>query len=342
MRYILITMLSCIGAGLFAQTNPDEQSIELGKVHWLRQFDQAIEVAQQNGKPVFILFQEVPGCATCRNYGKDVLSHPLLVEAIETLFVPLAIHNNKSGADAKVLQYYGEPSWNNPVVRIVGADKQDLIPRVSGNYSRLGLAEAMIFALQRADREVPVYLELLRDEWRADRAGTQTATMSMYCFWTGEKTYGQVNGVVGTKAGFMHGREVVEVEFNPEVVSLETLIEKGKNARCADQVFVADNDLKSKAAKAVDQGRIKNTSTFRPDSEPKYYLSKTHYQYVPMTKLQAARANALIGMGKSPEPVLSIRQIRLADHIQRHSNEKWTSAIGQDFLQAWSRVEGEL
>ncbi len=342
MRYILIIILMSILTPAFAQSALSEQSIELGKVHWLRQFDQALEVAQQNDKPVFILFQEVPGCSTCRNYGQQVLSHPLLVEAIETLFVPLAIHNNKGGADAKVLKHYNEPSWNNPVVRIVSADKTDLIPRVSGNYSRLGLAEAMIFALQRADKDVPVYLELLCDEWRAAHSGTETATLSMYCFWTGEKTYGQLDGVVSTRAGFMHGREVVAVEFNPEVVSLESLIEKGKAARCADQVFVNDAAQKSKAAKAIDQSHIKNSSTFRPDSEPKYYLSKTHYRYVPMTELQAARANALLGQGKSPESVLSVRQVRLADYIRRHRNEQWTSAIGQNFLRAWSRVEEEL
>ena len=46
-----------------------------------------------------LLFQEVPGCSTCRNYGHNVLSHPLMVEAIESLFVPLAIFNNKEGKE---------------------------------------------------------------------------------------------------------------------------------------------------------------------------------------------------------------------------------------------------
>ena len=81
--------------------------IELGQVNWLRDFDSAIKQAKNQDKPIFILFQEVPGCATCRNYGQNVLSHPLIVEAIESLFVPLAIYNNKRGKDAEVLRYYG-------------------------------------------------------------------------------------------------------------------------------------------------------------------------------------------------------------------------------------------
>lgn len=84
-----------------AQTHQPE---ELGKVQWLRDYDKALAIAKQQGKAVFILFQEVPGCATCRNYGHHVLSHPLIVEAIESEFVPLAIFNNKGGDDAAILK----------------------------------------------------------------------------------------------------------------------------------------------------------------------------------------------------------------------------------------------
>ena len=74
-----------------------EQSEELGQVHWYRSYDKALAVAAK----------EVPGCSTCRNYGHNVLSHPLMVEAIESLFVPLAIFNNKSGKDKNILDQYG-------------------------------------------------------------------------------------------------------------------------------------------------------------------------------------------------------------------------------------------
>ena len=83
---------------LIAQrTSLEKQSEELGKVQWYRDYDEALSIAKQEDKNVLILFQEVPGCATCRNYGHNVLSHPLMVEAIENLFVPLAIFNNKGG-----------------------------------------------------------------------------------------------------------------------------------------------------------------------------------------------------------------------------------------------------
>jgi hypothetical protein len=106
---------------------------EVGDVKWERDFEAATALAGEQNKPLLILFQEIPGCSTCVNYGQNVLRHPLLVEAIEILFVPLVVHNNKGGQDAKVLARFGEPSWNNPVVRIVDSHHKLIVPRVSGN-----------------------------------------------------------------------------------------------------------------------------------------------------------------------------------------------------------------
>ena len=101
MIYLMILISTAFG---FEGNNP----VELGKVKWLRSYEEAIAQSRQECKPVLILFQEVPGCGTCQKYGNEVLSHPLLVEAIETHFVPLAIFNNKGGADAEVLKRYNE------------------------------------------------------------------------------------------------------------------------------------------------------------------------------------------------------------------------------------------
>lgn len=89
--------------------------MELGKIQWGRDLDHALVAAQISGKPVFVLFQEVPGCQTCVSFGEQVLSHPLIVEVIETAFEPVFVYNNKSGKHAEILRRYGEPAWNNPV-----------------------------------------------------------------------------------------------------------------------------------------------------------------------------------------------------------------------------------
>lgn len=318
------------------------QHIELGKVNWIRQLDKGIQQSRTDGKPIFILFQEVPGCATCRNYGQNVLSHPLIVEAIESLFVPVAIFNNKGGADAQTLKYFNEPSWNNPVVRIVDDRKKDIIPRLSGNYSQLGVVQRMIRALEKEKRDVPLYLHLLEDELVARQFGVQTTTLSMYCFWTGEKTLGKIEGVVATRPGFMGGREVVEVTFDPAILPFETLISKAKKSQCASHVYADDEEQKEKAAEVLNDRQVSSAGSFRLDKEPKFYLSKTVYKYVPMTPLQAVKANSLVGEMKDPNRVLSPRQIQLAEYFREHPNKKYPVAIEQDLVEAWNKVEGYL
>jgi len=321
------------------QTQKTNQPDELGTVDWIRNFENGLALSKKENKPVFLLFQEVPGCATCRNYGHNVLSHPLIAEAIETLFVPVAIYNNKGGADAKVLKHYGEPSWNNPVVRIVDSNKKDVVKRIGGNYSKLGVVAAMTEALEKNNLPVPMYLKLLHEELTAENSGTETATFSMYCFWTGEKKLGQLDGVVETQPGFMKNREVVEVEYDPNKISFETLLKQANKLGCASHVFVEDEDQLDITVKMVGKSSGSEKGDFRMDSEPKFYLSKTVYQYVPMTQLQATRANSLVGNGALPNEVLSPRQIALVKSIQSNKKAKYKSAINVDIQAAWEAVE---
>lgn len=321
------------------KTNPPT---ELGTVDWIRSFEKGLAKAEKENKPVFLLFQEVPGCATCRNYGHNVLSHPLIAEAIETLFVPVAIYNNEGGSDAKVLKFYGEPSWNNPVVRIVGNNKKDIVDRVAGNYSKLGVVAAMRQALSKKNLPIPNYLELLHEELAAEKSGTETATFSMYCFWTGEKKLGNLDGVIETQPGFMNSREVVEVEFDPTKISFEMLLKQANKSGCASHVFAEDKEQLMASEEMVGNNSSSKKGTFRIDREPKYYLSKTVYQYVPMTQLQAARANSLVGNGSLPNEVLSPRQIALAKTLQSKKKGKLKSAINVGIQEAWEALAANM
>jgi hypothetical protein len=295
-----------------------ENPVELGRVRWERDLERGRARAAESGKPLLILFQEVPGCANCTRYGQATLSHPLIVEAIETFFVPVCIYNNKGGRDAEALKRYGEPSWNNPVVRIVRADDTDLVPRMADFRSSWELVDGMRKSLTLTGAEVPAYLDLLQEELQARENGAETATFSMYCFWSGEGTFGAIPGVIETEAGFQDGKEVVRVVYNPAVVSGARLREL--------------TEPKGIAACPRNEG-------FRTDREPKYYLQQTAWKYVPMTTLQACRANSLAGRNQSPESVLSARQIALKQFIDQHGDRRWKNAIGMDFTKAWAEAE---
>ncbi len=314
--------------------NPQPE--ELGKVKWLRDINVATKQAAKTNKPIFLLFQEVPGCSTCRHYGNNVLSHPLIVEAIETYFVPLAIFNNKGGKDKEVLNYFKEPAWNNPVVRFVDHQKKNLVSRISGNYTPLAVVDNMINILKAQQIAIPKYLELLKLELEAQTGNTETAYLSMYCFWTGEKKIASINGVLETQAGFMGGREVVKVIFDPEQVSYESLVKQAQSQSCASHVY-SDNLIQQLTAEKVSDS-VSEKKTWKQDKETKYYLYKSSYKYLPMTRIQATQANRLIGTGQSPNAVLSPRQLALLKYIQENPGKDWTNAINHDITLAWEKA----
>lgn len=304
---------------------------ELGKVKWLRDLDLAQNNSKSSHKPILILFQEIPGCSTCKNYGNNVLSHPLIVEAIETYFVPLAIHNNKKGKDTEVLNYFQEPAWNNPVVRIVDASLKDKVDRLNGNYTNYGLVSKMITALISVGVKPPEYLKLMEEEFLSEAQGTEVATFGMYCFWSGEKNYGKMNGVVGTKAGYMNGSEVVEVEYNPKVININQLIENGQKVSCADKIYV-DKNQSVKINTQIDK---KTLSNFRLDPELKYYIYNSDYKYIPMTKLQATRINSALAFNQNPDSFLSPAQLNLLKNLKSNPKLKKKNFIGGDISKDW-------
>ncbi|MEQ9323688.1 MAG: VPGUxxT family thioredoxin-like (seleno)protein, type 2, partial [Polyangiaceae bacterium] len=266
---------------------PPNNPKELGWVRWHRNYDEASALSARTGKPLFLLFQEVPGCATCVGFGETVLAHPLLVEAIEAEFVPVAIHNNKPGHDRAVLERFREPTWNNPVVRFVDTEGEDLIGRADGVWSTHGIAVRMVKALAAADREVPEYLSWVVQETTPT---PERATFAMHCYWSGEACLGDIPGVVATRAGWLGGREVVEVEFDPSALTEAELREMGQARGCGD--FVAKAGVARPAS----------------DSDRKYHLGRTRWRYVPLTPWQASRVNAALGRSQDPMKWVSPRQ----------------------------------
>jgi hypothetical protein len=217
------------------------------------------------------------------------LTQPLIVEAIETQFIPLAIHNNKGGHDAEILRRFNEASWNNPVVHIVDSEGTNIVPRLSGNYTAAGLSALMTNALIRQKGKAPAYLQLLTDELTALQKGVSKATYSMYCFWTGEALFGKLNGVIKTTAGFEGGKEVVAVEYNASIISKAELDKIAQSQKCS----------------------VSAGGSFRPDATPKYYLSNSAYKNIPMTEIQKCRVNSALGEGQDPKVFLSDRQLAL-------------------------------
>ena len=206
----VLTLIAVLGAA--------PQPAELGKVPWLRDFEAAVKRSRETKKPLLVLFDEVPGCDTVLGFGREVLSDPRVVETITRDFVPVAVFNNVEGADAKVLRSFDEPSWNNPVVRIIDADRKALVPRFQGPYS--------VEAFERV-------LGSVRSN------AMEKVTLSAACFWECEARLGRLEAVRASRVGFLQGEEVVEVEFDASLMNRAQFLTEARKLECANRVFTA-------------------------------------------------------------------------------------------------------
>jgi len=153
---IIVLAISVTAYGESTTRNP----VETGDVQWERDFEAALKKSGDEGKPVLVLFQEIPGCSGVRKFGREVLRNPSIVRAIENEFIPVLIYNNRiTGMDRKILKRYHEPAWNYQVIRFLDTDGKDVIPRKDRIWTAGGVAQRMIEALTAVHRPVPDYLK---------------------------------------------------------------------------------------------------------------------------------------------------------------------------------------
>lgn len=245
------------------------------------------------------------------------MSHPLMVEAIETLFVPLLIHNNKKGADEVILKRYEEPAWNNPVIRYVDSVGKDVIPRRDRVWTTGATARRMIAALKATRRPVPQYLQLTA---AANVPVAKQATFAMHCYWEGEVKLGSISGVLDTRAGWIGKKEVVHVTFDPAVVSYVKLLKTAQQFECASTVFAHDKEQLRVASVQVGDAAVNlpPESDQRPVryGEQKYHLRRTPLRFLPLTRIQLVKVNSAVFAESDYRRYLSPAQVSLEKQIQ--------------------------
>lgn len=272
----------------------DANPAEVGDVTWRRDYPGALAAARESGKPIFLFFQEVPGCIGCQTFGQTVLKDPLLVEAIEDEFIPVLVYNNRlTGMDAKLLKHFGEPSWNYQVIRFIDADQKDIIARRDRVWDLAGLAARMGQALEALDRPVPRYLQALAQENDMDHLAT--AIFSTACFWTGEHLLGRIDGVVWTEAGWYGPREVTLVRYHSQVIDLAGLVEQAAQSRCAQAVYANSGSNRENLRlplKPLEAERYRLASKSDQKRQLQLWLQK--HQTLYLSPMQLTRLNAIM------------------------------------------------
>ena len=272
-----------------------KQHRELGKVDWMRNYDEAVAVAKESGKPILILFQEVPGCSGCVQYGESTLSHPIIIDAIENEFVPLAVFNNAGGHDKAILKRFKEPAWNFQVMRFINTEGKDIIPRKDRVWTPAGTAMRMVEALETEKKSVPDYLKTVA--WTHDPKKLRTAAFSMACFWDGEAKLGSIDGVVGTEAGWIGRHEVVRLTYDPSQIEWSNLVNQARAHGCANQIYAPDTSTLAQTPKKF--GAFANLylpKAYRSAraSDQKRHLLASKYRDLPLNPVQRTKINSAL------------------------------------------------
>ena len=101
------------------------------------------ETAKRMNRPILLVVQQTPGPRFAREFGANVLSHPLVIEAAEDLFVPVALirgsrNGSKHVADSvakangtkTTLSDFDDLTYNTPLVRLLNSVGEDLVPPI--------------------------------------------------------------------------------------------------------------------------------------------------------------------------------------------------------------------
>ena len=247
-----------------------------------------------------------------------------MVEAIEDLFIPVLVYNNKK-SDEALLKQFKEPSWNNPVTRFLDSENKDIIARKDRVWQMKDMAARMVAALNAGKREVPKYL--------ADLAGqpakTEKATFAMHCYWEGEGKLGSIPGVINTHSAWVDKYEVVEVTYDPTKVKYAKLLDVAQSFQCASIVY-AHSEKQLEVAKHAVGSRAKTAKASRPAklSDQKYYLRQTPgVRSLPLTQLQSTKVNAALMKKSGVKDSLSPRQIELFYEIRKFMEKNGAKSL---------------
>ena len=72
---------------------------------------------------------------------------------------------------------------------------------------------------------------------------------------------------------------------------------------------------------------------FKTDESPQYYLSKSSFRYLPLTKVQRSRINVAILYNSQPEKYLSPKQTRMYEDILKGISNNLKAAITKKIYQ---------
>ena len=118
-----------------------------------------------------------------------------------------------------------------------------------------------------------------------EMVATERLALCQYCFWTGELKIGAIDGVTETEAGFIGGREVTMVKYNPKITNIAKILAKAKDEGVATAIYL-DDPTKLTGSKKLTNYRP------APQRDQKKQLQGTIFAKLKLTPEQATKVNS--------------------------------------------------
>jgi hypothetical protein len=287
-----------------------------------------------NKSMLFVLHTELPGD---EDVGTDVLSHPLLVEAIQTLCIPVLCMVQPGTLQTPLVRRTKSGRRCTASITILNArtleslieeeeetnedddddDHQDKNALYGDNLTRKSVIHAIIKALQRLGNPVPNYLNVLYQGEVTNGVPSRTFVLGIPQDqpWQGEVEFATVPGVVAVKNAMVRENSVCVVTYDPCRVSYSALsrIALSQPGLC-DSIYYQNNE--ERIAIQIEVSRLSlpggtivrlplavDCLESRRDNvnTNKQALRDTPMRYVPLTEMQSCLANRLIHFGRFNE-----------------------------------------
>ena len=358
-------------------------------------------------KPILLVQAEIPGDV---DIGRDILSHPLLVEAAESLFVPV-VEINAPHCRARTPS--GKTCCTQVSFLFVSVEENEEKDQQQQQHQQVviapqqltssALVQTMVTALEQAGVTVPRYLSLLLKEQlgyeqhpsstcnrnnvnsskssstttTTTRSRNQTARFGVIDPALAEAELAGLEGILATQVGSLERQKVVEITYDSKVLSYCALVRYALYQNLVNILYHQSNEERMVAM--IEVKRLTSSRTFTCTSQnssgggdddddnnnnnnmtsaavavceledkpiqkaydPKHALRQTPMRFVPLTPLQAVRANRLIHFGLFNEAVqlLSPRQgLILMKAMHLKAQKSFHEVVDVEMLLAWNSV----
>ena len=234
------------------------QHEELGNIHFeFDSLEEARRASARREQPILCIEAEFPGDVTT---GTTIFSHPLIVEAAESLFVTvqprqLEPQDENDGVDDSFgysfdRRFFTKSSCRTRV-RILDDRGMDVLSPVE-NMSLSQVLHSMVSGLESYRTHVPKYLQLFLEEESGkhqvlsktrSRDIQRRAVFGMFNSVKAEVAFAELDGVLSTRSGvFGNRQQAVEVIYDSSRLSFCALVRHSLRAAGVNLVYFESND----------------------------------------------------------------------------------------------------